>query len=117
MDKRPKFLRWLARLIGGVSILAFIVISFSGGLEDFMNSYSGHRNSMAFLMGFAILGYVFAWFREREGGLILIISGIIIGLNMFYSGGMKEISLAIAYPLPALVCGALFLIADKHSKQ
>lgn len=117
MDNRPKFVRWLARLIGGVAILAFIVILFGGSLDDFMNSYSGHRNSMAFLMGFAILGYVFAWFREREGGLILIISGIIIGLNMFYSGGMKEISLTAAYPLPPLVSGTLFLIADKYAKQ
>ncbi len=109
--------KWSARILGGLAVLIFIVFLFGEGLSDLMNSYSGHQTSMLLLIGFAILGYLFAWFREREGGLVLIISGIIIGLNLFYSGGMKGFAFILVYSLPAIITGALFLLAEKFSKH
>ena len=116
MSEKAKTLKWSARIFGGIAILIFIAFLFRGSLSELMNSYSGDQTSMMFLIGFAILGYLFAWFREKEGGLVLIISGVIIGLNLFYNGGMKGFDFILIYSLPAIITGVLFLFEEKLSK-
>ena len=117
MADKTKILKWSARIIGGIAIFFFFAFFFGEGLPALMNSYSGDKTSMMFLIGFAILGYLFAWFREKEGGLVLIISGIIIGLNLFYSDGITGFAFAIVYSLPVIIAGVLFFFAEKLPRQ
>jgi hypothetical protein len=102
--------KWSARIIGGLAVLFFGVFFTGEGIPDLFKGGDGHLQSMVLLMGFALLGYIFAWFREKEGGLVMIISGVIMGLNIFYSGGMKDWIFIPGYSLPFIVAGVLFLI-------
>ena len=109
--------KWLARIIGGLAVLFFGAFFIGEGIPDLAKDSNGHHSSMMILMGFAILGYIFAWFREKEGGLVMMISGVIMGLNMFYSG-TKDILFVLAYSLPFILSGMLFFFnVDKERKN
>ncbi len=105
--------KWLARIIGGLAVLFFGAFFIGEGIPDLAKDSNGHLSSMMILMGFATLGYVFAWFREKEGGLVMMISGVIMGLNMFYSGGMKDWIVILGYSLPFIIAGTLFWLVRR----
>jgi hypothetical protein len=108
--------KWLARIIGGLAVLFFGSFFIGEGIPDLIKGGDGHLQSMMLLMGFALLGYIFAWFREKEGGYVLVFSGVIMGLTMFYDGGLKDISMTLIYSVPFIVSGLLFLRAGKSSE-
>ncbi len=108
--------KWSARIIGGLGLLFFGSYFIGEGIPDLIKGGDGHLQSMMLLMGFALLGYIFAWFREKEGGYVLVFSGVVMGLTMFYDGGLNDISLILVYSLPFIVSGLLFLWAGKSSE-
>jgi hypothetical protein len=116
MVDKTNTLKWSARIIGGLSLLFFGVFLIGEGIPDLLKSYNGNLASMLILLGFAAMGYLFAWFREKEGGIILIISGCIMGLNMFYSGGLKDIVFVLVYSLPFIIAGILFFLVGKKTE-
>jgi hypothetical protein len=96
--------KWSARIIGGLAVLFFGSFFIGEGIPDLIKGGDGHLQSMMLLMVFALLGYIFAWFREKEGGFVLIFSGVIEGLLAYY-GHLQE------YIYPTLVCSLSFLIS------
>ena len=116
MGDKTNLLKWSARIIGGLSVLFFGAFFVGEGMPDLIKGGDGHLQSMTLLMGFALLGYIFAWFREKEGGYVLVFSGVIMGLTMFYKGGLKDITFVLVYSLPFLISGLLFLRAGKSSE-
>jgi hypothetical protein len=99
---------WLARIIGGLAVVFFGAFIIGEGLPDMQDGIPSELRSTLILLGFAVLGYLFAWFREKEGGLTLTIAGVILGLNMFYMGGTKDTWTVLIFSLPFLVPGVMF---------
>ncbi len=116
MTNQNTVYKWSARIIGGLALLFFGSFFIGEGIPDLIKGGDGHLQSMMLLMGFALLGYIFAWFREKEGGYVLLFSGFIMGLTMFYDGGLKDISITLIYSVPFIVSGLLFLRAGKSSE-
>ncbi|MCB2220672.1 MAG: hypothetical protein KQI35_09770 [Bacteroidetes bacterium] len=106
-DKKH-LIKWLARIIGGLAILFFGTIIIGEGVPEFKEGIPAELRSVIILLGFATLGYIFAWFREKEGGLTMSIAGVILGLNMFYMGGTKDTWAVLIFSLPFLVPGLMF---------
>lgn len=106
--KQQLVLKWLARILGGVAVIYFLYVLVSiGGLQH-SEEFSVPYNSMMLLLGFAALGYLFAWFREKEGGIIMSVAGVIMGMYMFYQGGSADNWSVVMYTLPFLIPGLLF---------
>jgi uncharacterized membrane protein HdeD (DUF308 family) len=103
--------KWFARILGGVAVVFFGVFYIGGGIPDLVKEADSHLRSMMILMSFAVLGYIFSLFREKEGGWILAFSGFVIGLTMFYNSGMKDILFALVFSVPFLISGLLFVYA------
>jgi len=113
MINKKKIFIWLARILGGIAVLFFGILFIGEGTPDLIAGDNGLLRSMMILMAFAFLGYIFAWFREKEGGWILTISGFLTGLYIFYNSGMKDILSVLVFSVPFLISGLLFVYAGK----
>jgi hypothetical protein len=101
-------LLWLARILGGVSVLFFGAFFVGEGVPRWKDIEGFQLKSMLLLLAFSAFAYFFAWFRPKEGGIALTLAGFIMGMNMFYHGGVGDTVAALIYGLPFLVTGVLF---------
>ena len=108
MIKYKTLILWKARILGGLAIMFFLYILISVWISKDSVQFNLPFNSMILLLGFAALGYLFAWFREKEGGIVMIVAACIMGLYMFYSGGSTDKWSIFMYTLPFLIPGLLF---------
>jgi len=101
-------IKWIARISGGLAVLFLGMFFIGEGVAAELGGANGQFRSMMILLGFAVLGYIFAWFREKEGGIVMTLSGILMGMNMFYHGGAGDTEAALIYALPFLIPGLMF---------
>lgn len=115
-DRSVKILRWLARGIGTLiaSFWLFIVI-----VSIFTESTARDIESiiMAILIFCSIVGVIVAWFRELEGGTILLIVALAHSVfAMIVAGRNKGFAMLISGG-PFLVIGSLFIATWRRSKR
>jgi len=103
-----KTTRWIARIFGGISVFFFGIFFIGEGIPDLFHDETGQLQSMMLLLGFAFIGYIFAWKREKEGGIVMSVSGVLMGLYLLYAGGMKDSFAMLVYMLPFLIPGLMF---------
>jgi hypothetical protein len=100
-------LNWLARIIGAPGLLCYIIYFIhtwdQNGIKNLQNSY--------LMIGFAALGYLFAWFRGKEGGWVLIFSGVLLALSEYYSGTSDLNIFTGVCSLAIAISGGLFVAA------
>ncbi len=114
MENNKQILKWAARILGGMAIVLFLSFIFGEGISGLKGSGNGQLRNIVLLLAFASLGYIFALFREKEGGIVMIAAGLIMGANMFYSGGTNDFVAVLIYSLPFVVPGVLFyLVGEK----
>ena len=106
--KTQKIIKWIARIIGGLAVIFFAAFFIGEGVPDLIEGANGQLRSITILLGFAILGYIFAWFKEKEGGIVMTLSGFLMGMYMIFYGGTKDIVAALIYALPFIIPGLLF---------
>ena len=114
--RRVKILRWFARGTGILfaSFWLFIVIVsiFNEGTD--LDTESA---IMATLIFSSIFGVIVAWFREFEGGIILLVVAIAHSINaLIVAGRNKGLAIAISGG-PFLIIGSLFLAAWLQSRK
>ncbi len=110
-------IKWIARFIGGIALVFFGMFIIGEGVPNWNEIEDPQLKSMLMLLVFAAAGYVFAWFREKEGGIILSLSGFLLGMNMFYHGGAKDTIAALIFSLPFLIPGIMFWILGNKRKN
>ena len=108
-------IKWLARILGGLAVIFFGMFVFGEGIPDFRTIEDFQLKSMLMLLAFATFGYFFSWFREKEGGIVMILAGIIMGMYMFYNGGSVDKWSITMYTLPFLIPGLLFWWVGKKA--
>jgi hypothetical protein len=101
---RPGMARYrvLARLSGMAGIAVYLVFLLVYAWPQMLSEGNGMDSIYVTLPGFLAIGYLFAWFREYEGGIILIFISSIAALSVFYQAHPP----ALTVMLPA--CGLLF---------
>jgi hypothetical protein len=107
MSKRDLIIKAIALIIGGLAILFFGAFFFGEGIQDIFNVDDPQLKTMLLLMAFAFFGYIFSYFKPKEGGMVMTFAGIIMGLNMFYHGGIGDTNAALIYSLPFLIPGIM----------
>lgn len=105
MPVQKSVLRWLARILGAAGLIIL-------GICIFGNNSAEALQSIFLLIGFALLGYIFAWFREKEGGWTLVFSGVILGLTMYYKNVLVQEPTLIAGVAALILSGMLFAGRD-----
>ena len=113
MKSNKQILKWAARILGGMSIAFFLTFAIGEGIPDLMNTENGQLRGVMLLLAFATLGYIFALFREKEGGVFMMVSGFLLGANMFYYGGTNDIIIVLVYSLPFIAPGILFFLSTE----
>ncbi len=108
MSKYKTLILWKARIIGGLAIMFFLYVLISVKAEGDSSDFTLPFNSMMLLLGFATLGYIFAWSREKEGGIIMVVAGCIMGMYMYYNGGSADLWSFTIYTLPFVLPGLMF---------
>ncbi len=106
--KNKVAIKWIARILGGLAVVFFGMFVFGEGIPDWKEIENFQLKSMLTLLAFAAFGYFFSWFREKEGGIVMTISGLIMGMNMFYHGVAGDTAAALIYALPFLIPGLMF---------
>ena len=104
-----KIIKWIARITGFLSVVFFLAFMIGEGIPGLSGEQNGQLITIMSLLGIAVLGYIFAWFREKEGGIILIFISVIMGLYLLYLSENNGLA-AIIYCLPFLIPGVLFLV-------
>jgi len=107
MKNKKLIVRTIALIIGGLAILFFGMFIFGEGIPDLSNPGNFQLKTMLTLMAFAAFGYFFSFFKPKDGGMVLTFSGVLLGLNMFYHGGVDDMFLALIYSLPFLIPGIM----------
>ncbi|UCF59670.1 MAG: hypothetical protein JSV37_07825, partial [Anaerolineaceae bacterium] len=115
-DRSPKILRWLARGLGTLmaSLWLFIVV-----MSIFTESTELDTEStiMAILIFSSIFGVLVAWFRELEGGIILLIVTIAHSTFAFIVAGRNKGLAMLISGGPFFVIGSLFIATWWRSKR
>lgn len=102
------YVNWLARVLGGLAVAFFGIFVLGEGIPDLRDVQDFQLRSMLLLLAFSSFAYFFAWFKPKEGGIAMAIAGAVMGLNMFYHGGIGDIIAALIYSLPFLIPGLIF---------
>lgn len=121
MNKESNHLRTLARISGIAGIMVFIVYLFLVVFPGLLEIEDPNTTADTSMLGFLILGYFFAWFREYEGGIMLMFISIIAGLSYFYQDTGIHPAVLLAVCIPLLLSGLLFALhhyrKNRHSKE
>ena len=110
MSRTKQYLTWAARTLGGVSVLFFGIFVIGEGVKGLRESQDFQFRSMLLLLAFASFAYFFAWWKPKEGGIAMTLAGLVMGLDMFYHGGIGDINAVLIYALPFVVPGVLFWV-------
>ena len=105
---KKQIIKWLARLLGGAGLIFIAVNIFDDGVPDLKDRIPAGLRSSLLLFLFSVFAWIFAWFREKEGGYALMIAAIIYGLNRFYSPDRGGTIAFFYFALPLFVPGILF---------
>jgi hypothetical protein len=115
-DRRVKILRWLARGIGTLiaSFWLFIVV-----VSIFTESTDMDTESaiMTILIFSSIIGVIVAWFRELEGGVILLVVAIAHSINALIVAGRNKGFALLVSGGPFFIIGSLFIATWWRSRE
>jgi len=113
MGKYRNF-RWFGRLSGFLGLVFFVSFFLGRGLEVIKSSNSNFDLLFILtLFSFALVANIIGWLIEIVGGFLLLLSGLALGIIIFFSDVFGTFLYTIAFALPFLIPGVLFLIAWK----
>ena len=110
MTKQNTLLRTFARIAGITGILIYLIYLFVSVFPQLLNEAHPNTTADASLLGFLLLGYLFAWFRENEGGIMLMFLAVILGLSYYYQDPSTNLMITLLVCIPLLASGLLFYL-------
>jgi len=104
--------RFVALALGLLPAAFFLVFLVGEGLSEL---FAGKWSVIPILgmMLLTVSGYILAWKRPRNGGIIMVTGGVIMGVYLFIVGGFEEWDIAVLYSLPFIIPGILFMLLRK----
>ena len=110
MEKGNTQLRTYARISGSAGILVYLVYLFAVIFPALLEIDKPNTTADTSILGFLILGFIFAWFREYEGGIMLMFITAIAGMSYFYQDAAISIPLLLGICIPLFLSGMLFAL-------
>jgi hypothetical protein len=111
MDKANTQIRTYARISGLAGLLVFVVYLFVVIFPTLLASTENPKlTADVSLLGFLALGYLFAWHREYEGGIMLMFISAVAGISYYYNQTALQLWLILAVCIPLFISGLLFFL-------
>lgn len=123
-QRQGRGLRITARVIGLIGALFFFAMVAGDAIDTILtNGFQAldpEGLSVVLPVAFAIIAYIIAWWRERAGGILLIIAYVVLSgsptfRGLFRTGSFHIFSDMWLYTLPFLIAGVFFLLAGRAS--
>lgn len=114
MEKSNYQLRSFARIVGIAGILVFILFLFMYVFPPSLEKADVNYNSDFAFLGFLIVGYIFAWHREYEGGIMLMFLSALAGLSYYYNENSLPLFINLSVCIPLFISGLLFYIYHRE---
>ncbi len=114
-ERQKSYLRIIARVTGIASSLAAIYFIIFIGM-DTENKGNEQIITINTMFAFLIFGFVIAWFREKEGGIILTFGSIITYMYFSYLP-YEQFPIFWMYSFMFAVPGLLFLYLNYRKKK
>ena len=113
-NRSAKWLRRLARGIGSVPAAFWLFIGIASAIgNDEPLTWESY-----FIAGFtvtAVILTIVAWRREKVGGILLIIFGLLFSTFAYFSAGHNKWIAVLPSGVPFLIAGVLFLASWRAS--
>ena len=111
-------LRTLARISGMAGLLVYAVYLFAFLFPEMLAAEDNPRlTADASLLGFLALGYLFAWHRAYEGGIMLMFISAVAGISYYYNDTSLHVGVILAVCLPLFVSGFIFYLHHRNSPK
>jgi hypothetical protein len=101
-------LRYIAIGLGLLPAAFFLVFLIGEGFAELLDGKLGVLPILAMML-FTVSGYILAFKRPRNGGIIMMVGGVIMGTYLLITGGILEWDIAALYSLPFVIPGFLFM--------
>ena len=108
MAVKKLYVKWAARIIGGLALVFFGMFIFGEGFPHLSEIKDAQLKTMLLLMAFAAFAYFFAWFKPREGGTAITLAGVLLGMNLYYRGEPGDALAGLIFALLLIIPGILF---------
>ncbi len=118
MNKANTQLRTYARISGIAGLLVFLVYLFVIIFPTLLASEENPKlTADASLLGFLALGYLFAWHKEYEGGIMLMFISAIVGISYYYNQSSLHVGIILAVCIPLFISGLLFFLYHRERSK
>jgi hypothetical protein len=110
----PTSIRWIARTISTLAALAWLLIFLDIlACEALFGSicFFGEFALLGGMVTVSILSVFTAWRRERAGGLLMILWGLVFAAIAYLTSRPYEVASVLGTGVPFLVAGCLFLLS------
>jgi uncharacterized protein YhhL (DUF1145 family) len=107
--------RWTARISGFIGMA--LIVSFLAGEGMEMIKNSNASKDMLFLLilfSLSFLAYITGWLVEIAGGLMLILSGIVMVIYLGTTVIFSSLEHQLILTLPFFITGIFFLLSWRH---
>ena len=124
--RRARGFRLTARIIGIFVAVFFLAMLIGEGVasmreEGFRGITTESLYALVPLL-LAVAAFIVAWWRERVGGILLIVAYMVLSLapsvhSIYFGKGFQFYAGMWFFALPFLVAGIFFIIAHQQSRQ
>jgi hypothetical protein len=120
-DSTAWIMQWAARVISTVLVLFLAMMGFGQALDEGDFDFSGPES----YMGLVIVAYVFvylvavviAWFRERTGGMLLVVLGSIAIIFFMLTEKPEDYWVTLIIGAPFVISGIFYLMCWKRIQK
>ena len=102
---------WAARTLGTLLAVIWLFIMISESIMEAGEPIIWQSYVMGSAAVILIAGVVLGWFREKAGGILLVIAGLAFAIWSYFEAGHNEWFAFLISGFPYFVTGILFLVS------
>jgi len=103
---------WAARVLGTLLVVVWLFVMISTSVNEAGEPLVWQSYVMGAATIILIAGVILAWFKEKAGGIMLIIAGIAFAIWSYMEAGHNEWLAFLISGFPYFIAGILFLISS-----
>jgi uncharacterized membrane protein YadS len=114
-------MRWTTRILGTAGALFYLAFAIGEGIPSLADGWSNVPGFYVIGIFLASAGIFIGYRFERVGGVLAILSGLLLGFGVVLYGlqmnsfNRADLVAAFLYALPFVIPGSLYLVCDRQA--